>query len=179
MGGLEHLDVVNIMTYDFFTRGSEITGHHTGLYQSAHEGAPTRTTAAAVERHLDAGIPPEKLSLGVAFYGRKWTDVEPARNGLHQPYERFAGYHLYETLMNEYINRKGFTRHWDEAAKAPYLWAPDSASFISYEDPQSLRHKARFIREKQLGGLMYWEQSNEYQGVLLACCPSTCGRNDV
>lgn len=161
------LDFVNIMTYDFFTAGSETTGHHTGLYQSAHPNAPTRTGAAAVERHLDAGIPPEKLTLGVAFYGRMWTGVEPERNGLNQPYEDFAGYHSYETLVTEYVNRKGFTRHWDESAKAPTLWAPDSAAFISYEDPESLRHKARFIRDEDLGGVMYWEHSNDYRGVLL------------
>ncbi len=161
------LDFVNIMTYDFFTAGSETTGHHTGLYQSAHPDAPTRTAAAAVERHLDAGIPPEKLTLGVAFYGRMWSGVDAERNGLNQPYEEFAGYHSYETLVTEYVNRNGFTRHWDDSAKAPYLWAPDSSAFISYEDPESLRHKARFIRDEDLGGVMYWEHSNDYRGVLL------------
>lgn len=161
------LDFVNIMSYDFFTAGSETTGHHTGLYQSAHQGAPTRTAAAAVERHLEAGIPPEKLTLGVAFYGRMWTGVTPERNGLNQPYEEFAGYKTYETLVTEYINQNGFTRHWDESAKAPTLWAPDSAAFISYEDPESLRQKAQFIRDRDLGGVMYWENSGDYRGVLL------------
>ena len=162
-----HLDFINIMTYDFFSSGSEMTGHHTGLYQSAHAGAPTRTSAAAVERHLAAGIPPKKLTLGVAFYGRSWTGVTPERNGLNQPFEEFAGYQAYETLVREYINQRGFTRHWDESAQAPYLWAPDSTTFVSYEDPASLRHKAKFVREKGLGGIMYWEHSLDYREVLL------------
>lgn len=162
-----YLDFVNIMTYDFFTSGSETTGHHTGLFRSSHDGAPTRTAAAAVERHLDAGIPPEKVNLGVAFYGRKWTGVRLERRGLNQPYERFAGYHGYATLEAEYIDQKGFKRYWDDAAKAPYLWASDSSSFISYEDPTSLRHKAQFVREQGLGGVMYWEHSTDYRGVLL------------
>ena len=162
-----HLDFINIMTYDFFTAGSETTGHHTGLYRSNHPDAPTRTAAAAVERHLDAGIPPRKLTLGVAFYGRAWSGVRPARNGLNQPYEEFAGFIPYATLMEEYINRRGFTRHWDDSAKAPYLWAPDSAMFISYEDPQSLRHETRYVREQGLGGVMYWEHSLDYRETLL------------
>lgn len=163
----QYLDFVNIMTYDFFTANSEMTGHHTGLYQSGHSEAPSRTAAAAVERHLDAGIPPEKLVLGVAFYGRHWTGVRSERKGLNQPYDRFAGYHSYSTLLNEYINRQGFTRYWDESAKAPYLWAPDSSSFISYEAPESLRHKTKFVRENGLGGVMYWEHSQDYHDVLL------------
>lgn len=163
----QHLDFINIMTYDFFTAGSETTGHHTGLYRSDHPDAPTRTAAAAVERHLDAGIPPRKLTLGVAFYGRAWSGVRPERNGLHQPYEEFAGFIPYATLMEEYIGRRGFTRHWDESAKAPYLWAPDSTMFISYEDPQSLRHETRYVREQGLGGVMYWEHSLDYRETLL------------
>jgi chitinase len=162
-----HLDFINIMTYDFFTAGSETTGHHTALYRSAHPDAPTRTAAAAVERHLDAGIPPRKLTLGVAFYGRAWSGVRPERHGLNQPYEEFAGFIPYATLMEEYIGRRGFVRHWDESAKAPYLWAPDSAMFISYEDPRSLRHEARYVREQGLGGVMYWEHSLDYRETLL------------
>jgi len=162
-----YLNFINIMAYDFFTVNSEVTGHHTGLYQSAHPGAPSRTTAAAVERHLDAGIPPTKLTLGVAFYGRKWTGVRSERRGLNQPFERFVGYRSYATLIERYINQRGYTRHWDESAKAPYLWAPDSSTFISYEDPQSLRHKTRFVREAGLGGVMCWEHSNDYCEVLL------------
>ena len=162
-----HLDFVNVMTYDFFTAGSETTGHHTGLFRSGHEGAPTRTAAAAVERHLDAGIPPRKITLGVAFYGRAWSGVRARRKGLNQPYDEFAGFIPYETLVDRYIDRNGFTRYWDESAKAPYLWAPDSAMFISYEDPESLRHEARYVREKNLGGVMYWEHSLDHRETLL------------
>lgn len=163
----KYLDFINVMTYDFFTAGSKTTGHHTGLYQSSHAGAPTRTAAAAVERHLDAGIPPEKLSLGVAFYGRMWSGVRGERKGLNQPYEEFAGFIPYETLMETYIHKRGYNSHWDDSAKAPYLWAPDSSHFVSYENPRSLRHKARFIRKKDLGGVMYWEHSLDYHEVLL------------
>jgi len=160
------LDFINVMTYDFFSVGSETTGHHTGLYRSAHEEAPPRTAAAGIERHLEAGIPPEKLTMGVAFYGRAWSGVQPERDGLHQPFEDFAGFIPYETLVEDYLYDRGYERHWDEHAKAPYLWAPDSATFVSYESPRSLRHKTQFIREKDLGGVMYWEHSLDYREVL-------------
>lgn len=162
----EFLDFVNIMTYDMFTSGSPTTGHHTGLYQGGPD-APTRTSEDSVERHLDAGIPPEKIVLGVAFYGRGWKGVQADNNGLFQPYEEFAGAWGYETILERFTPEKGFVRYWDDAAKAPYLWNPDSTMFISYDDPESLSHKAAFVRDRNLGGMMYWEHSHDTRGVLL------------
>ncbi len=164
-----YLDFINIMAYDFFSSGSPTTGHHTGLHVSAHPEAPARTAAAAARRHLEAGIPPGKIVLGVAFYGRGWTGVRPERSGLHQPYERFTRAYSYALLADEYIDKRGFTRYWDAAAKAPYLWNPDSTTFISYDDPESLRHKAAFVKEKGLGGVMFWAYRHDDEaGTLLS-----------
>lgn len=162
-----YLDFINVMTYDMFTSGSPTTGHHTGLYRSAGPDAPTRTSESAVARHLDAGIPPEKIVLGVAFYGRGWQGVHPENNGLHQPYDRFAGAWGYQTIMSRFTPENGFERFWDDAAQAPYLWNADSLMFISYDDPESLRAKAVFVRERQLGGMMYWEHSHDPEEILL------------
>ena len=171
-----YLDFINVMTYDFFSSGSAMTGHHTGLYRSAHEGAPDRTAAAAIDRHLQAGIPPEKVVLGVAFYGRGWTGVRPERNGLNQPFDRFTRAYAYRLLVDQYINRRGFVRYWDDAAKAPYLWNPDSTTFISYEDGESLRHKAAFVRARGLGGIMYWEHSLDPAEALLGVIDEALSR---
>lgn len=171
-----HLDFVNIMTYDFFSSGSVITGHHAGLRASAHPGAPERTVVAAVERHLAAGIPARKIVLGVAFYGRGWSGVQPERRGLNQPYEQFAGAFSYAELVRRFVGKRGFERHWDEAASAPYLWNPDSTTFISYEDPESLRQKVEFVRSRGLGGVMFWEYSNDLNGTLLDVLSEPLGR---
>lgn len=162
-----HLDWINIMTYDFFGPWSDITGHHTGLYRSDNPDAPDRSSAASVQRHLDEGIPADKLVLGVAFYGRGWTGVNPEQNGLHQPYERATGSYAYSVLKDEYIDQRGFERMWDDAAKAPYLWSADSTTFITYDDPESLQHKAEFVRARGLGGVMFWEHAHDRDEELL------------
>jgi chitinase len=162
----QYLDFVNIMAYDMFTSGSPTTGHHTGLFQSGPDG-PTRTSAAAVQRHLDAGIPPEKIVLGVALYGRGWSGVNPENNGLFQPYEEFAGSWGYHEIMARFTPEKGFVRYWDDEAKAPYLWNADSLMMISYDDQESLRHKADFVLENGLGGIMYWEHSHDMEELLV------------
>jgi len=115
-----------------------------------------------VREHLGAGIPSRKLVLGVPFYGRAWCGT----GGLHQPVEAYAGSIPYADLERQYIHQ-GYERHWDRAANAPYLWSAASATFITYDDPQSLRDKARFVKRNHLGGIMFWEMSHDPDEVLL------------
>ena len=81
--------------------------------------------------------------------------------------EAYQGSLPYSTLTRQYINQQGFRRYWDHAAHAPYLWNPSSGIFITYEDPVSLRDKALFVKRHHLGGIMYWEQSEDPDEILL------------
>ena len=56
---------------------------------------------------------------------------------------------------------------WDDEAQAAFLWNADQKIFISYEDPESLRRKCRYIREQKLAGVMFWEYYSDRSGVLL------------
>ena len=161
------LDWINIMSYDLYSSNTSTTGHHTGLYASASGPEFQRNTESSVKQHLSAGIPANKLVVGVAFYGRGWTEVNAKNNGLFQPYGRFVKAYSYSELVTDYINKHGYKRYWDAAAKAPYLWNPDSNSLISYDDPESIKAKTSFVKARQLGGIMYWEHSNDPDEVLL------------
>ena len=119
-------------------------------------------------QHLNVGIPSRKLVLGVAFYGRSFSGVNRENSGLYQPYGHYAGEHSYSELIRDFIDKQGFKRLWDDAAKAPYLWNSESATFITYDDPESLRAKASFVKSHRLGGIMYWEQSHDPDGRLLS-----------
>lgn len=161
------VDFVNVMTYDMYTSGSKTTGHHAGLYQSAVGDESGKFGEAAVVLHLEAGVPPHKIVLGVPFYGRGWTGVAPVERGLFQEYERFTRAYSYRLLQEQYIDKRGFTRYWDASARAPYLWNADSTTLISYEDPVSLRYKVDYIKDHGLGGIMFWEYSLDDDGALL------------
>ena len=164
----QYLDFINVMTYDYHTGGSPVAGHHANLYPSTSQHFTGSSADQSIQWHIDAGIPSEKLVLGVAFYGRYWTEVRPEENGLYQwtpGGER--GYHTFDELNENYINKNNFTRHWDEEAKAPYLWNPESRTFITYDDEQSLKHKSHYIRARGLGGAMFWEYSNNFGEELL------------
>ena len=162
-----YLDWINVMAYDFFNRLTPTTGHHAGLYASAFAAPRDRNASDSIAQHLAAGIPPEKLVLGVAFYGRRFEGVDPLHEGLNRPYERYGGEHAYSTLAESYIGREGYVRKWDARARAPFLWNAAARSFITYDDPQSIREKTAFACERRLGGVMFWELSQDGEGVLL------------
>ncbi len=161
----QYLDFVNIMTYDFHGSWTPTTGHHTNLYPS---GDPSgMSSVMGVENHLEAGVPVEKLVLGVAFYARGWKGVETVNNGLFQPYETDIPNVSYSDLAANYINKNGFIRYWDNDAKAPYLWNEAERTFFTYDDEESLKYKTDYIKEQSLTGAMFWEHSHDVTETLL------------
>jgi chitinase len=162
-----HLDWINIMSYDFFNSLTPTTGHHAGLFGAENAPIGSRNADASVRQHLAAGIPPEKLVLGVAFYGRKFGGVTALGNGVNQPYERYEGDPTYAELADQLVGQQGFVRFWDDRARAPYLWNAASRVFISYDDPQSIGEKTSYVRANRLGGMMFWELSQDRNDELL------------
>ena len=162
-----YLDWINLMSYDFFNSLTPTTGHHTGLYAGEHAAPTDRNADKAVKQYLAAGVPADKIVLGVAFYGRGFAGVTPLNNGVNQPYERFEGEHSYAELAGKLVGQQGFIRYWDVRAQAPYLWNSTTRTFITYDDPQSLEIKARYVLEHRLGGIMFWELSQDRDGELL------------
>ncbi|MCR8641128.1 glycoside hydrolase family 18 protein [Paenibacillus sp. N1-5-1-14] len=151
----QYLDFIQLMTYDMRGGFQVLTGHHTNLFNSTGDLFRI-STDASVRMFMDAGVPREKIVVGAAFYSRMWNQVPDRNNGLHQMAGTTGGYGPeYSTLVAEYINKNGYVRHWDDEAKAPYLF--NGSSFISYDDEQSFAHKCSYIKEHQLGGMMFWE----------------------
>jgi chitinase len=162
-----YLDWFNLMTYDFVNSLTPFTGHHSGLGAANIAPPEARTAQRAVRQFLDAGVPPGKLVIGAAFYGREFADVVPDHQGLYQHYGRYQGELPWPQLRKAYIGKDGYVRHWDSAAQAPWLWNAGTRRFISYDDPQSIAAKAAYVKARHLGGIMYWEQSLDPSGELL------------
>jgi chitinase len=59
-------------------------------------------------------------------------------------------------------SRFGFTKYWDDNSKVPYLWNPSTKVFYSYEDEVSLQNKCEYVKENNLGGIMFWEISGDH-----------------
>ena len=159
----QYLDYVNIMTYDLYHGNDKVTGHHSPLDQSKKGDQSRNSSMSAVDGHIRAGVPVEKIVLGIPFYGRGWADVKPDDNGLFQPATGKHSFLSYDELVAKYINKNGFVRYWDADAKAPYLWNPTSRTFISYADVESFGPKIDYVKQKGLAGVMFWEYIYDLQ----------------
>jgi chitinase len=113
-------------------------------------------------------VPPAKIVLGVPFYGHAWGQVPATEHGLYQPgkdtKQRIA--ESFE-MIDKLENKDGFVRYWDDISKAPFLYNADKLLFISYDDQESIRLKGRYVSDRGLGGVMFWEYSGDPKNKLL------------
>ena len=161
----EYLDYVQLMTYDLQGGFVKVTGHHASLYPGTTNLFDV-CVDKAVKVFQEAGVPAEKLIVGVPFYARVWREVKGGGDGLGREAGTVGtGGPGYGELAESYIDKNGFRRYWDDAGKAPYLF--DGNCFISYDDGESLRAKTDYVKEKGLGGIMFWEYGCDPEGTLL------------
>lgn len=157
----EVLDYVNLMAYDFagpWTAGR--AGHHARLYagREPYDAYAARSGDAAVEYVLAQGVPARKVVLGVPVYGRSFL-------GVRGPGERFEGCGGEAGGVVEYrdLPRDGAEEEVvDEEVWGASCWVDaggeegKAEEWVSYDSPRTVREKARYVRERGLGGLFYW-----------------------
>ena len=167
LGELErYVDFINIMTYDYHNGLTSQTGHHSNLYLSGSDSRDGDATEKSVRMHMEAGISPKKLNIGVPFYGRIWRGVEPVNNGLYREAATTGTGIPYDRVL-EALADTGFVRLYDSSAAAPFLWNSRDSVFISYDDQVSIASKTEYVKSKGLGGVMFWEYTEDVDGMLL------------
>jgi chitinase len=163
----QYVDTVNLMTYDYYEAGADrTTGNHAPLFE---DPADPKSASAddSIRAFEKAGVPAEKILLGVPFYGRMWGEVPDQNHGLFQPGKTIPNtYAPYNVIVETMLNQ-GFKRYWDGASSAPHLYDPERHIFVSYEDPESLAAKCRYVISHGLGGVMFWEYFGDSSGQLL------------
>ncbi len=173
------VDSVNLMTYDMRGNWEQAAFHSAGLFRNPAEPQNWGLSVSETVDRFLAHVPANKLVVGVPTYGKEFRNIEAGPNGesLFQPFKKDAEGEFvkdkgtwvssipYAKLNKYFVNKNGFTRHWDDAAKAPYLF--DGQTFISYDDAESIKAKSEYIKAKDLAGIMYWEYVNDIDGDLL------------
>ncbi len=162
------VDSVNLMTYDYTLPGVDaVTGHDAPLF--ANPADPKHVSAdGTVQAFEQAGVPAEKILLGIPFYGKVWGEVADKDHGLFQPGVKAPGVDAAYSAIEETMLGHGFTRYWDDKAEVPYLYSEEKRLFVSYEDAQSIAAKCEYVRAHGLGGVMFWSYFNDPSGELLA-----------
>ncbi len=173
-----YMDYIFAMTYDYYGPWNTQLGHHTALYDYPENANEGYASADSIDQLIAAGVPPEKLVLGVAKYGRGWRNVEgggsstPLQgvgtyassgsvNAMQGTWE--AGILDYKDIEENYLGGpngsgiNGFSYYYDETAEAAYLWNASTGEFLSFDDARSVRAKGNFAKNRGLGGLFSWE----------------------
>jgi chitinase len=158
------IDFVNLMTYDFHGAWESPTNFHSALYHPS--GDPSTGDAAkydtndAIQALIAAGMPASKINLGIGFYGRGWTNVPNANNGLFQP-STTAASGTYEAGIEDYkvLKNLGYPSFDDTAAGAHWIF--NGSTFWSFDDPTNIQRKMNYVKAQSLGGAFSWEFSGD------------------
>jgi len=160
-----YLDFGNIMTYDIHGTWDRYTDFNSPLYNNTDVSPQYKWSVdSGVNAWLKAGIPAEKLVVGIPFYGHKYNMVNNENNGLYQLFS--GGSSLsYAAIAAAYLNAPGYVQYFHSESMVPWLF--NGTTFISYENARSISLKAQYIKSRALGGGAIWELSQDPDRVLL------------
>ena len=119
---------------------------------------------------LEKGAPREKLILGIPTYGRtfllssssKSTPGSSAKGtGNAGRFTREAGFLSFYEICEKI--KRNWTRVYDKEQKVPYIYK--KTEWVSYDDVNSIKLKARYLMDMDLGGAMFWSlDSDDFLG---------------
>eukprot|EP01084_Bolivina_argentea_P229089 386733_1 len=182
-GIFDHIDMFNLMSYDYTVSDitdSKITAPNEPLYPPPpSSGVWNDSVASTINGYLAAGIPPAKMSVGVAYYGHAWyvpglkSQADWCKYGLTAqiqgqccgPFAQTYGAHygqysqLCGTYMYSEVQAAGFESCFnnDTQSAIGYAVSPkdgytQAGVWISYQDTDTVAAIVNFAKEKKLGG---------------------------
>jgi len=152
---------LSIMAYDLHWNAEKTTNLHSPLFHDpadpSQPPADKHYGAHALQDFVRAGVPARKIIFGVPFYGKGWTGVSDTNHGLYQQAKDAskspAGYRDLKALPDS-ADRQFYPK-----MVTCSIWNKDE--FFSYDCPQAMRAKARYIRRHGIAGVMFWEMGQD------------------
>lgn len=171
-----HLDFISLLTYDFHGAWRQTVGHHSPLFRGQEDASSDRFSNAdyAVSYMLRLGAPANKLVMGIPTFGRSFTlassktDVGAPVSGPGIPgrFTKEKGILAYYEIC-DFLH--GATTHRFRDQQVPY--ATKGNQWVAYDDQESVKNKARYLKNRQLAGAMVWALDlDDFRGTF-------CGQN--
>ncbi|MCG8700969.1 MAG: glycosyl hydrolase family 18 protein, partial [Bacteroidales bacterium] len=177
------MDYFNFMTYDFNGGWSNIAGHNSPMNTYSGAEAPDVNWTDVLKELNTMGVPSNKICMGTAFYGRgvicegtaalnkktvkRSETVQPdgpittCADFTNWARDVYDGTPHYFYILQKTGTGSGWTKHWDNEAKVPYM--TNGKYFLSYDDEQSVSEKAQFINDNNLAGTIIWTVFGDLQ----------------
>ncbi|KAH8299837.1 hypothetical protein KR044_006718, partial [Drosophila immigrans] len=154
----QHLSFINVMTYGF----------HMAFEGYLGLNAPLPEVTQAIDYWIQQGAPPEKLVLGIGFYGHTYQLADNSRTSPGSPSKGDGAAGTY-TRQNGFLGYMEFCiNNWqtvfDDAAKSPYAFQGDQ--WVGYDNVQSIELKMQLVSSRNLGGAMIWSiETDDFRGI--------------
>jgi len=173
---MQYLDFVNMMTYDMHGAWNETTNHQSALYQNPALPDDGYTVDSAVKFFESYGIDSNKILIGSPFYTRGWKGVlndgpivelpglgATADGGADGTWDggQAAGVNPYYYVTSVLENDASFKKYRDPISKMPYIYSESKGEMYTYEDETSLHERINYVKENDLGGVIYWEITSD------------------
>ncbi len=138
------MDFVNIMTYDLVGA----PGHQSPL----NKPSATWDCQRSVNEYLSAGVPANKLVLGIPFYGRAHFNSGGSIN--------------YRDIVDLSAGEGYVIDNWDEEGSVPYV-TKNGVFYCGYDNPRSIAAKGTWLLGLGMKGMMFWDyDGDDNQGTL-------------
>lgn len=164
------------MGYDYSGAWDKAAGHQANLYRDdAHPDATPFNTDGVIKDYVAAGVPSDKIVLGMPLYGRAFQNTD----GPGKPYQG-VGEGNWENGIWDYKNLplNGSEVFYDSLVGASYSYDKNTRTMISYgkppifcslslrltrstDTPEMARAKATWVIKRGLGGAMWWELNGD------------------
>ncbi|TRM67679.1 glycoside hydrolase family 18 protein [Schizophyllum amplum] len=173
------LNWITMMNYDVWGAAAN-PGPNAPFFDACHNSTqPQASAVAGYQQWTDAGFPGEQIVLGIPYYGyRSRSDASRLRTrddfGDDAQVE-FRDLVASGALVKNpngtspmFVGGDGFTREWDECSGTPYLVSSAAHQVISYDDPESLGMKAKWVKEMGMMGVNTWDIHGDTDDLILA-----------
>lgn len=74
---------------------------------------------------------------------------------------RPAGVNSWYDIVKTLESDPSFVKYRDNYAQVPYLYSSSKKEFYTYEDELSVEARAQFVKDKKMGGIIFWELSSD------------------
>ncbi|EFO83141.1 hypothetical protein CRE_12997 [Caenorhabditis remanei] len=176
IGLVDFVNVWSVRYYGFFdSKWGAYTGPPSPLYSGLGEYENSNVDWT-MKLYTCTSKQPGKVNMGVPFFGAYWKNVEgpidakgemwftakPRTEGKFD----FDGDYISWRDMEPFGWNLSSTK-WHQETKTPYIWDPEKNEFLGFENPRSLKEKAQYTIDKNLGGITIWSLEMDDDGDTL------------
>ena len=167
----QNLDWVNAMCYDFY---GPWTPDQTGAPAALYDPNSDLSTSYGIQSWLDAGLPAQKLVMGMPLYGHSWKLKSTTQTGIGAPatVEDALGDMTYAEIRN-FIGERSATEVFDAATVSVYAYA--GLDWVGYDNEESVGIKVQFAKQKGLPGYFFWNVGQDSNWALSTKASDTWG----